>query len=380
MAITPNAVDQYSRFMTEMFDEKSIIGVTTVWQSFFGNPAHGSKTHFNENSLVVEIDIVRGNERTAALIHRDKNSRDLTNPNTDGQNYSTFSRVYPLGEEKSSINASQLLSRVAGENPYQQMDRLTRMRLLASDYHMEHYRRYVRLFEILAGQSLFAGKMDAILGTSDANLQYDFRRNAANLITPATAWNAAGADILGDIDGGCDVLRENGHVRANVLFLAGNVCQVFLNDTTISSFADIRGYDLVRVGDSGFTFPANLKPLEDGGATAIGRLTTPQGRRLYLFTYDDVYTNAAGTTVNYLPDGYALLAYFGARCDRYFGPPELLPISAQKAAWYQDRFGFNMMAMPSIPNVKAAGGVINPAMFYNDGYEITDGKKITIRT
>ena len=76
---TPLAVDQYSRFMAEMFDERAIIGVSTVGQSFFGNPAHGSKTIYSPDSKVVEIDIIRGNERIGALINRGSNSKNLDN-------------------------------------------------------------------------------------------------------------------------------------------------------------------------------------------------------------------------------------------------------------------------------------------------------------
>jgi hypothetical protein len=42
--------------------------------------------------------------------------------------------------------------------------------------------------------------MAAILGTTNADLIYDFNRNAGHVVTPAIPWNMAGADILGDID------------------------------------------------------------------------------------------------------------------------------------------------------------------------------------
>ena len=239
---TPLATDQFSRFMAEMFDEKEVIGVPTVWQSFFGRPEHGSKTKFNPDSKVVEIDIMRGNERIAALIQRGTNSRHLGNlqENTTTQNYSTFSRVYPLGEEMGDITADQILERVAGENPYEGRSRIDRMRLLAREHHLEHIRRYVRLFEVLAGFSLFTGQMPAILGTANADLIYDFRRNATHIITVAAAWDAAGADIMGDIDAGCELIRQNGHEMANVLFLGGEAMDALIKDNTIQTLSDNR--------------------------------------------------------------------------------------------------------------------------------------------
>jgi hypothetical protein len=379
--MTPLAVDQFSRFMVEMFDEKQIIGVPSVWQSFFGRPEHGSKTVFNPNSKVVEIDIMRGNERIAALIQRGTNSRHVGNlqRNTDTQNYSSFSRVYPLGEEMGDITADQILSRVAGENPYENRNRLDRMRTLAREHHLEHIRRYVRLFEILAGSSLLTGQMPGILGTNNSDLIFDFRRNAAHIITVANAWNGAAADIMGDVDGGCELIRQNGHTTPNVLLLGGDAMDAFIKDTTVQSLADNRRFELIEVSTNNPVPPA-LAQLVASGAIPRGRLRTPKGYELWLFTYIDVYTDGNGDPQKYLPEDTAFLAFYGARCDRYFGPPELLPIDSAKAAWYQEIFGFNMMAPPMPPNIKNLGSVVNPAMFYSDAYKAKDDKKITVRT
>lgn len=378
---TPLATDQFSRFMAEMFDEKEIIGVPSVWQSFFGRPEHASKTVFSPNAKVVEIDIMRGNERIAALIQRGTNSRHLGDlqKNTTTQNFSTFSRVYPLGEEMGDITADQILSRVAGENPYENRNRVDRMRSLAREHHLEHIRRYVRLFEVLAGSSILTGQMPAILGTNNADMVYDFRRNAAHFMVVANAWNAAGADIMGDIDAGCELIRQNGHTTPNVLFVGGEAFDAFIKDTDVQNLADNRRFELIEVSTNNPVPPA-LAPLVASGAIPRGRLRTPKGYELWLFTYIDVYTDGTGTAQKYLPEDQALLAYYGARCDRYFGPPELLPVDNQKAAWYQEIFGMNMMAPPMPPNIKNLGSVINPAMFYSDAYKATDDKKITVRT
>jgi phage gp37-like protein len=79
--------------MDELFDEKEVIAVSTVWQQFFGKPGNGgSKTVYSPFSDVIEIDIMRGNERVAALIHRGTDSRFLDlQRNTATQNFSSFS-------------------------------------------------------------------------------------------------------------------------------------------------------------------------------------------------------------------------------------------------------------------------------------------------
>lgn len=379
--ITPNAVDTYSRFMDEMFDEKSIIGVSTVWQQFFGKPAFGeSKTVYSPNSEVVDIDIMRGNERTAALIERGTDSRHIGDiqRNTKTQYFSSFNRVFPFAEEMGDITATQINKRMAGENPYEGRDKFDRLRMLAREHHLEHIRRYIRLFEVLAGSSLLTGQMPAILGTTNTDMIYDWRRSAGNFITPAVPWDAAGADIPGDIEDGCIQLRIQGKVTPNVIFFARDVANVFFNDNTIQAFADNRGFQLIRAGQNS-PVPSQYSALVEAGATYRGWLMTPGGYELQIFCYHDRYDDGNGVSQPYMPDGTAFLAYYGARCDRYFGPSERLPLVSSDMAWYSEMFGFSPMAVPMPPNIKGSN-VITNAMFYCDAYPSGDKKKVTIRT
>jgi hypothetical protein len=380
MTVTPNALDTYSRFMDELFDEKEIINVSTVWQQFFGKPTNNmSKTIYSPDSEVVDIDIMRGNERTAALIHRGTNSRNLNlQKNTATQNFSTFNRVYPLAEELGDITGNQINKRVAGENPYAGTGRFDRLRILAREHHLEHIRRYVRLFEVLAGQSVLGGQMPAILGSGNADNWYDFRRNTAHVTTPATPWNNASADILGDIDAACRALRENGKVKANVMFVGQDVMPVFIADDTVKEIADNRRFDLIQVSTNN-PVPPKFNDLVEGGAIPRGLLRTPEGFELWMFTYVDITTDDTGNVSHLMPLDTVLIAHYGARCDRYFGPPERLPLVPSDNVWYQEMFGFSPMAVPMPQKIKG-GAIVTPAMFYCDAYRADDKKKVTIRT
>jgi hypothetical protein len=383
MAVTPQQIDTYSRYMDALFDEKQVIGVSTVWQQFYGKSANnGSKTIYSPDSEVADIDIMRGTERIAALIHRGTDSRNLNvQKNTELEKFTSFSRVFPLAEELGDITASKLNKRVGGENPYERRSRMDRMRMLAREHHLEHIRRYVRLFEILAGLSLLGGQHRAISGSTDTNDWYDFCRNAAHIVTPTVPWDVGGgAVILQDWDNALETMRQNGKVWANVAFLGSNVAQLFLTDSVIQSMADIRGFNLIRAGENMFSLPPALNDLVNGGATAIGRVTTPQGHTLYLFTYSDFWEDDNGDFQRYMPANSCFFAYYGARCDRYFGPKELLEDTPQDKAWYQQMFGMNMDAPMMPPNIKNPGAIITPAMFYCDAYRSEDKKKVTIRT
>ena len=378
---TPNSADQFSRYMAELFDERNVIGVSTGFQAFFGNPMAGAVTHFSPDANVVDIDIIRGNEKIAALIPRGTVSRPLGGTQKDMQteNYTSFSRKYPLAEEEGNITADQILNRLGGENPYQTRSRLDRMRKLGLNYHMESVRRIVRMQEVLAASSVLDGVMPAILGTTNADLIYDFRRPATHIDTVSTGWNQASPDILGDIDAACDLCRADGKVMPDFIGMGGQAMDAFIKDTTVSTLADNRRFELIEVSTNN-PVPQRFMRFVDSGWIARGRLRTPQGYDLWIFSDIDVYTDDAGDTVKYMPEDKAFITSVTARCDRYFGPPETLPMIPQRASMYQEMFGFNPGAAPMPMSIKGDGNIIMPAMFYADAYVSADWKKVTIRT
>lgn len=371
--------------MDELFDEREIVAVDTVFQCFFGNPANGGSKTVYTDDLVIDIDIIRANgEKVAKMIQRGTDSQFLNfQKNVSDVNWTAFSRVFPLCEELSDINASQLNKRQPGEAPYMSAAQNERLRTLAQNHHAEHIRRYVRLFEVLAGLSVLGGAHPAIMGeTASANTDnwYDFRRNASLIVTPTVPWDNEAADILGDWDDAMQTGREIGHVRFDMAIAGANVLPVILNDTTIQAFADNRGFQMIRAGESNWTLPARYQKFVDAGLTPIAWFMTPRGRTFYLFGYDGIVTDDSGTATPLMPVNSFLFAYSGARCDRYFGPGETLPADPITAQLYQFYFGMNMNA-PVIPAlIKNPNGLITPQMFHCDAVFAEDKKKVSVRT
>lgn len=377
---SPLAVGPYARFMAESLDERKWIGVPSGFQAFFGRTDVGGTTYFSPDSQVVDIDIIRGNEKTAVMIMRGTNSRPLSGQkNTDEQRYTSISRTYPLVEEEGDINADQLNRRLAGEYPYASMTKLDRLRELAMNQHMEQIRRIIRLFERLSAEVILTGKHPAILGTTNSSLIYDFLRNPENTEAVITGWNQSGATILADIDGICETGRKNGHVNFDMMLMGGQAMDAFLKNEDVQTQADNRRFELIEVSTNN-PVPSKFARFVAGGFTPRGRLRTPKGYELWMFTYTDIYTDSAGDAVKYMPEDQALFAYSGARCDRYFGPSEMLPMTPSRAAWYQETFGFNPVMPPMPPNIMGASDVINPAMFYCDAYSGANQKTLTCRT
>jgi hypothetical protein len=253
-------------------------------------------------------------------------------------------------------------------------------------------RRIIRMDEVLAAQSILTGKQDAIIGTTNTDLQYDFRRNSAHIVTVNVSWSTGQADILGDIDTQCAKLRANGHVLPDGILMGSTAINSLVADPTVKNLADNRRFEFIQfgggsgaagVGDDLFVkngYAAKFGRFVDGGLIARGILRTPEGFELMIFTYLDVYTSDAGVATKYMPDDKVLIFSSAARCDRYFGPPENLPNIPSRDMLYREYFGFDPSVPPMPPNIRSAGNVIVPEAFYCDAYVSADNKRITIRT
>jgi len=378
---SPSSIDGFTRFMTEAYDERDMIGVSTGGLAFFGRPeAGGSKTYFSPDALVVDIDIVRGNERLAALVPRGSITTLLgpNQRNTDDVRFSNIARSFPLSVEAGNVNANQILQRIPGEAQSNSgVTKYDRMRSLAMRQINENKKRHIRLFEYLAWQSLLTGKQDSILG--DASTQYDFYRAAGNDITVGTPWDNVNATIMSDIDDLCKQIRIQGKATADMVVIGSEALEAAVENAKLAAIADNRRFELIEINDK-MPVPDRFAPFIAGGMIARGRLMTASGYELWVFTYNEIYNDAAGDAQYYMPQDEAFICSSKARADRYFGPSEKLPPSAAKAAWYMERFGIDIVSGPMLPDLKAAPGVIAPGMFYHCAWESDNETTITIES
>jgi hypothetical protein len=370
---TPLGVDMYSRYMALHFDERDLIGVETFFQSIFTT----GLTVFSDSNLITEMDIIRGNRKTAALIRRGSQARILTNKEVADRNSSNIVREYPLMEEMGAIGADKLNFRLPGENPQAILSKVTRLREIAVRETKEMMRRIIRACERLAAQSVLDGVQDAIFGTSKTELQYDFLRTAANIITVGTEWDNGG-DIMADINTACDKVRQNGKVSPDIMVVGQGALPVMLADTTLQGLADNRRYELIQINER-MGVPEKHARFVNAGLIPFGRMKTTKGYTLWIYTYQDEYETDAGVVTPYMPVDQALIFASGARQDRFFGPSEVMPPDQNRQQWYMDMFGFNIGAVPTPPNIKNASMVVNPAMFYSDAYPFPDYRGINLR-
>jgi hypothetical protein len=377
---SPAPVDAFSRFFSRTFDESKIVGVPTLFQSLFGRP--GSETLFTSDAATVDIDIVRNEgERLARLIERGINSRVISGLGKKSLGTTKFnaeSRKWTLVEEEGDLSADQLLYRDPSERPGDRMTRQQRMRNRAQRINVESVRRIVRLFEFLSAQSTITGKMPAILGTTDANMIYDFLRNPTHIFDASSLWSNSATDIPADFDLAWKLIRVDAHMNADYALVGATAMNNIMGNTIVKDRADNRRFRVITIGGE-LQVPAKFAHLLAAGATARGLLETPVGHQFWLFTYDDYYTDDAGDPQPYLPVDKCVIGVSNARADRYFGPPERLPIMPSDVREYTEVFGFNPNALPQGVNVKNAGAVLDPAWFYFDFYPFGNKKGLTLR-
>jgi hypothetical protein len=376
------AIDTYSRFYQGLFDDRKIISISKGGLSFFGSTEtdEPSETNFIFDQEVFDIDIIRGSKTIAAMIPRGITGEVISDDTEKEQEWTEFNRFFPLAQKKGYINANKLIKRMPGETPYQPFTQAQRLQILAGKQHLSRMRQLMGLQEVLAWLSLLEGKMPAILDTTKDSEIYDFRRNAANIITVSTDWAAATlAEILDDIDDACDVGRENGKVVVDMLLLGRGVWTPLLLKTGIEKYFDLRRINQGTL-DTNIDLPPRFNRFTgNGGLEPRGRLVTPKGQELWVFSYNQHYERPKGTVNYFLPEDQALLAYSGARADRYFGPGEVLPRTRTKDMWYEDMFGFTPADLP-MPEMTPTGDIFSSMMYHFHAYESPDGKGVNTVT
>ncbi len=373
------APDNFTKVWAMAFDEREVVAVSTGFQAFFGSPVTGGLTIFSNNQLQVDIDIIRANEMIAATVTRGSDSsRDKNTKNTSGEQFTSFGRVFPLIEEESTITSDQILVRGVGETPYQALTRVDRMRRLAKRNIDAHHRRIIRTFEVLAAQSILTGKQETIIGTTNNSLIYDFKRNAGNTISVGLNWDQPLSDPIGDIDTLCIQIRKTARIDPDMAVFSDDGMDLFLKNDLVKEKADNRRFNLVQIDDDSKA-PANMKRFMDSGFKLRGKLRTPKGYTLWLFTYSDRFDDANGVSQKYMPDGKVLIASSMARADRYFGPADALPNSEARLQIASQLFGIeNADALP-MPPVKN-GALLDFRMFHHDVYWHANNKGVVNRT
>jgi len=373
----------YTSVMTDLTDERRLHTTWKGFQAAFGNMANGSETFYINDRTALKIEIIRSGEPIAALIPRGTIQATLVGQKIyQGEKSTIFDRTFPLSHEEDKITADETFDRVPGElNVVQEgggWTRQQRMTYHASRKHEEHIRKIMRLHEYLAAQSILTGKMPAILGTSDPDQIYDFRRNPDNTFQPLDQWNDDDTKILPTFDVGCDLVIRNGLGVPKMAVMGEDAWPVYLGSDEVRAYHDNKGYELARMSDRE-TFPAMFdRYTGQGGFEPRGTLITPKGRKLYLFSYEGFYQDLNGDQQLFMPKDQLVILDPMIIANRYFGPGQKLWNTRLDAMWMEDIFGFGPMGLP-MPENMPNSDIIDPRMFHFYAYE-QDKEFVTLVT
>lgn len=374
---SPSNVDGFSRYFANAFNENEIISVFTGFLAIFSRRRPIIKTDAN----VVDIDIVRGNEKHAKFIVRGTVGEYLKENALGVGKYTNFSRKFPLSEETTNMSVEDIEDRMAGESPYSGRSRRERMRDKSIDSYHLMVSRTIRAWEIAAAQAALTGTQPTILGNSDPDYLLDYKRNTDLIETflLADQFDNVGTDPLAVIDARIDKLKQIGKVSGEFTVVMGADTIIgFFGNAIIQAAGDSRRLVTVTKNPD-LTAPKPIMDLIAGGMTYIAVASTNKGRKIHILTYDAWYDNDAGASTPYMPDKSMLIMPMVFRADRYFGPGDTLPMTTEDMSYLSQTFGINgRSAFPAV-KMKAAPGVVVPQAFYADAFPGAARKNAVLR-
>ena len=379
---TPSSVDGFSRYWARYFNENEVIGVVTGFLAMFSRRRPVIRTDANS----VDIDIVRGNERTAQLIMRGTVGEYLSNNGVSVGKYTNYSRRFPLSEDVYDLTQEQIGNRMAGENPFEERMRLERMRDTGQMAYYRMVERTIRLWERTAAQSALTGTQPSILGTSDANLILDYDRNPDLIETflLGEQFDNAAVNPLDVIDSKINKLIQIGRTGRQsmggqyVVLMGIEAIAGFFNNENVKEAGDNRRIMTVEKNPE-LTAPSQIRDTIAGGMSYIAKGYTSQGKIIHIMTYDSIYDDENDDPQYYMPTKSMLITPLTFRTDRYFGPPDTLPLTSLDRTWMRETFGITPNSQIPARKMAANPGIIVPEAFYVDAYAGGARKNATLR-
>jgi len=366
---TPLNVSGFSGFVSQEFDERDVVDITSAWQAFWAP----SQPQYARDANTFYVDTVKGNREISRLIRRGQaKGRNLDQKKkVDGKSTNTV-RILPLVEEESPIGANELNFRQIGEqigNPLTQMERL-REKMMS--HYKENTRKGMRTNELLSAQMIQTGKQAYILG--DSTDVIDYGRAAGNSIACTDEWDDTGAVPLVDLKNGCEQGLTASGMPPEMAIFSPEAATAFFTESSIQTMADVKGFSFVMAGN--LPVPPQYQRFIDGGFVYLGKITIPAGFTLYCFVDHTSYTDG-GTSTPYMTAKTTVLANPRARYDLIVGPGEKFRITSAERDLLDD---LGIALESSDGRVRVASHAIRPGYFDHDFYFSPDRRILQCRT
>lgn len=271
---------------------------------------------FNGDSVV--IDIEKTDETVAPVVVKD-GEVNLNQATV----YATKTFTPPMYAEGTVFNILSLYNREVGEDPYSsayQDYAMAMMDQMARDFaKVEH--KLERSLELQASQILQTGKLELKDKNGTVAFEADFDAKATHFPQVTTSWSDASATPLVDIENLAKLIRQDGKVTPDEIYMGSDAWTNFLNNAEVKAQLDNRRIEIGEVvptdDDSGATHQAMIR---------IGSY------KYDVWTYPEYYTDETGAQVSYIGKDNVIICAKRTRLDRVFAmPPKPLNVDPRVA-------------------------------------------------
>lgn len=277
------------------------------------------------NSKFVEIDIVRSGEDISVAITDHSQGYNMNSADV----FTNKRFTPPVHKEAIPISADDLLERVPGVNPFEDIPfqgALT-LRLLQSVNKPE--KKIRRAIEFQSSQVLQSGVVDLKDANGLTRYTIDYKPKATHFPTAGVAWSAAGAAPLQDLENLCQVIKTDHLTRPKKAVFGATALRNFLNNSKVQAILDNRRIDR-----------GSIRPISRGsdGGTFHGTITVGDCV-LEIWSYDGRFKDPeTGVSLPYVADDKVIVMDPDARLDGTFGAiPRLVPPDARVAQFLPPR-------------------------------------------
>lgn len=226
----------------------------------------------------VTYDIVRSGEDIA-----------LTNANGSGytmvsdKQFTSKTVAPPTVKEAITVSSQSIAKRMPGENPYEEMAATQKAVALAVREVIRLEPRLRRNIEVQASQVLQTGALSLWNDKGVVDFALDYGPKATHFPVVGTAWDAAGADIAGDLESLADVIRTDGLMSPDTAIFGSLAFETALKNADFKARFEPRRAALGEI--------SGLAQRPDGGQF---RGTIDLGTyQLNVFTYGGRFTSPA---------------------------------------------------------------------------------------
>jgi hypothetical protein len=269
------------------------------------------------NTQEVEIDIVRSEEDVSIAITDMSTGYRMNSADV----YTNKSFIAPVHKEAFPINAFDLIKRMPGQDPFENPNFQANAMVKAFNGFRKIEKKIRRSIELQASQVFQLGIVTLVDAAGTTVYTIDYKPKATHLVTASPVWNGVSPTIVADLAGLANVIRNDGLVDPDELYMGGDAFETAMADTDFKARFDTRRIDL-----------GGVKPMMPVGAGGQYRgFVDIDNYKFDIYTYGGRYVHPqTGTKTQFLDPANVVMRASSGRLDATFGAiPRIVPPEAR---------------------------------------------------